>query len=94
MLARLIAPSSENKERAHSTMGTHRGHRSEYGMERWLVRRLSFRDPNNGDVVARETLGLKFFTEGEVLVSPRQDGSLQRDLPALTPEPAASQDVT
>lgn len=60
---------------------THRGRRSEYGMERWLVRRLAFKDPNNGDVVARETLGLKFFTEGEVLVSPRHDGSLQKDLP-------------
>jgi hypothetical protein len=58
---------------------THRGYRSEFGFERWLVRRTAYKDPKNSDIVARETFGMKWFVDGEILVSPRQDGSLQRE---------------
>jgi len=59
---------------------THRGRRSELGFEKWLARRTAYRDPRNGDVVARNTDFMKHIKEGEVLLSPRQDGSLQREL--------------
>jgi hypothetical protein len=58
---------------------THRGRRSEYGMEKYLARRMAFKDPKSGDVVARNVDFMRFFQTGEILVSPRQDGSLQRE---------------
>ena len=50
-----------------------------WGFERWLARKTAFKDPKNGDIVARNTDFMTFIKEGEVLVSPRQDGSLQRE---------------
>jgi hypothetical protein len=57
---------------------------SDYAEERRLVRFLAFKDVRTCDIVARMTEGMKFFTEGEVLIDPRGKGSLQQDLPMLS----------
>jgi hypothetical protein len=62
----------------------HRGQRSEYAVERTLVRANAHYDRERGEVAAQNTEGMKFFTEGEILIDPRGNGSLQRDLPVLS----------
>lgn len=57
----------------------HRGHRSEYTEERRLVRMLAFHDRERAEVLARDTIGLKYFEDGQVLLSARLDGSFQLD---------------
>lgn len=57
---------------------THRGRRSQYSIERRIVLRKAYFDRKNGEIITTEAVGMAFFTEGEVLHTPKYDGSLDR----------------
>lgn len=40
---------------------------------------LAFHDRERAEVLARDTIGLKYFEDGQVLLSARLDGSFQLD---------------
>ena len=59
-------------------MGTHRGRRSEFAIERQLVKKLAYHDRANGECMAQFCDGMRYFSEGEVIHTPRNNGSLDR----------------